>query len=77
VAGLLSSASDSVLFQDKSKNTAHFAEVAAQVGECRFLEELGASLSKDTRDVWSHIQIRQGSHQPSIKMISSLFFSII
>ena len=27
------------------------AEVAAQVEECRFLEELDASLSKDTRDV--------------------------
>ena len=51
MAGLLSSASDSVLFRDKLKNTARFAEVAAQVEECRFLEELGASLSKDTRDV--------------------------
>ena len=51
MAGLLSSASDSVLFQGKSKNTAHFAEVAARVEECKFLEELGVSLSKDTRDV--------------------------
>ena len=51
VAALLSSASGSVLFQDKSKNTVHFAEVAAQVEECRFLEELGASLSRDTRGV--------------------------
>jgi len=51
VAVLLSSASGSVLFQDKSKNTVHFAEVAAQVEECRFLEELGASLSRGTRGV--------------------------
>ena len=51
VAGLLSSASDSVLFRDKLRNTARFAGVAARVEECRFLEELGASLSKDTRDV--------------------------
>ena len=51
MAVLLSSASDSVLFQDKSKNTVHFAEVAAQVEECRFLEELGASLSRGTRGV--------------------------
>ena len=51
VAVLLSSASGSVLFRDKSKNTVHFAEVAAQVEECRFLEELGASLSRGTRGV--------------------------
>ena len=51
MAGLLSSASDSVLFRDKLRNTARFAEVVAQVEECKFLEELGASLSKDTRDV--------------------------
>ena len=51
VAVLLSSASDSVLFRDKLRNTAHFAEVAARVEECRFLEELDVSLSKDTRDV--------------------------
>ena len=51
VAVLLSSASDSVLFQGKLKNTVHFAEVAAQVEECRFLEELGASLSRGTRGV--------------------------
>ena len=51
MAGLLSSASDSVLFRDKLRNTARFAEVAARVEECRFLEELDASLSKDTRDV--------------------------
>ncbi len=51
VAVLLSSVSGSVLFQDKSKNTVRFAEVAAQAGECRFLEGLGASLSRDTRGV--------------------------
>ena len=51
VAVLLSSASGSVLFQDKSKNTVRFAEVAAQAEECRFLEGLGASLSRDTRGV--------------------------
>ena len=51
VAVLLSSASGSVLFQDKSKNTVRFAEVAAKAEECRFLEGLGASLSRDTRGV--------------------------
>ena len=60
VAELLSSGSGSVLFRDKSKNIAHFAEVAVQVEACRFLKELGASLSKGTRDVWSHIQTKQG-----------------
>ena len=49
--GLLSSALDSVLFRDKLRNTARFAGVAARVEECRFPEELDASLSKDTRDV--------------------------
>ena len=51
MAGLLSSASDSVLFRDKLRNTARFAEVVARVEECKFLEELGFALSKDTRDV--------------------------
>ncbi len=51
VAALLSSASSSVLFQDKSKNTVRFAEVAAQAEEYRFLEGLGTSLSRDTRGV--------------------------
>ena len=58
VAVLLSSASGSVLFQDKSKNTVRFAEVAAQAEECRYLGELGVSLSKDTRDIWIHIRTK-------------------
>lgn len=54
----LSSESDSVLFLDRPKNTAHFAEAAGQVGECRYLGELGVSLSKDTRDIWIHIRTK-------------------